>query len=144
MNPQFVFYLFCFGFATLVYLAFEVLVFRLACRIARVEQPSPGRTIGMTFAVVLVAFVAEGVLATIVKQAYTLGGFPLWEAGLVGFFLGLPVHMLLASFIHAKMMRVTLGEAVGVWFVEKSMKLGLTAVAAGLFGVVLLAQRMNA
>jgi hypothetical protein len=143
MKPEFVLYLFCFAFVAVVYLAFEVLVFRLACRLARVGQPTTGRTIAMTFAVVLAVFVAEGILATAVERAYTLGGFPLWEAGLVGFFLGLPVHMALASVIHAKMMRVTMGEAVGVWFVEKSMKLGLMAVVAGLFGVLLLVQRMT-
>lgn len=141
MKPQFFFFLICFAFAALVYLAFEVLVFRLACRIARATQPTPAKTIGMTFAVVLAVFVAESVLAAAVERAYALGGFPLWETVLVGFFLGLPVHMALASIIHAKMMRVTLGEALGVWFVEKSMKLGLMAVAAGVIGVIVFAQR---
>jgi hypothetical protein len=143
MKPQFFLFLLCFVFFALVYLAFEVLVFRLACRIARANQPTAGRTIAMTFAVVLTVFIAEGVLAAVVKQAYTFGGFPLWEAGLVGFFLGLPVHMALASVIHAKMMSVTLGEAVGVWFVEKSMKLSFMVVGAGLVGVFIFAQRWN-
>ena len=143
MNPQFVTFLLCGAFVLVVYLAFEVLVFRLACRLARVDQPTAGRTLGMTFAVMLAVFVAEGLLAAAVERAYTVGGFPLWEAGLVGFFLGLPVHMALASVIHSKMMGVRLTDAVGVWFVEKSMKLGLMGMAAGMVGVVILVQRVG-
>lgn len=142
MRPGVFLFLVCLAFVVLVYLAFEVLVFRLACRLARVPPPTAARTIGFTFAVLAVAYLAEAVLAAAVVWAYTRGGFPLWEAGLVGFFLGLPVHMLLASVIHTKMMGVSLGEALGVWFVEKSMKLGLVAVAAGLVGVAVLAQRV--
>ncbi|MEO2087985.1 MAG: NADH-quinone oxidoreductase subunit H, partial [Gemmataceae bacterium] len=66
MNPQFITFLLCGAFVLVVYLAFEVLVFRLACRLARVDQPTAGRTLGMTFAVMLAVFVAEGLLAAAV------------------------------------------------------------------------------
>ncbi len=143
MKPEFVFFLVCGAFVLVVYLAFEVLVFRLACRLARVDQPTAGRTIVLTFAILIADVVAGGVLGGLVERAHAAGGFPLWEAGLVGFFLGLPVHMALASVIHAKMMGVRLSDAVGVWFVEKSMKLGLMGVVAGMIGVVLLVQRVG-
>ena len=144
MKPFVLVFLLCVAFLVVTYLLFEVLVFRLACRLARVPPPTAGRTVGLTFVVVAVAFVVEGILAAAVERAYSFGGFPLWEAGLVGFFLGLPVHMLLASAIHAKMLGVTMGEALGVWFVEKSMKLAMVALAAGLFGALVLLQRVNA
>jgi hypothetical protein len=126
----------------MVYLSFEVLVFRFACRLARVPQPTPARTIGMTIAILISAIVAEGVLNGLIVQAYKQARFPLWEAGLVGFFLGLPVHMALASVLHAKIIGATISEALSVWFVEKSLKLGLAAVAFGGIGLVLLIQRV--
>jgi hypothetical protein len=143
MKPGYFVFCVCLSFVVLTYLAFEVMVFRLACRLARVSVPSPARTLGLTFAILFAAFLAEGLLAALVERAYTLGGFPLWEAGLVGFFLGLPVHMLLASAIHAKMTGNSIGEALGVWFVEKSMKLALVTVAAGMVGLAVLVQRVN-
>jgi hypothetical protein len=143
MKPEFFLVLVCTAFAVLVYLAFEVMVFRFACRLARVAEPSPARTIGLTFAILVAAFVAEGALAGVLMVAFTRGGFPLWEAELVGFFLGLPVHMVLASVLHAKVLGATIGEALSVWFVEKSMKLALAAVGAGGVGLILLVQRVG-
>jgi hypothetical protein len=143
MNPQHLLFFACLAFVVLVYLAAEVLLLRLACRITRVNPRTVFGSIGLVLASLFVGAIAEGALGWGVERAYSLGGFrdKIWEAGLVGFFVGLPVHMLLISFLHAKMMRVTFAEGLSVWFVDKAMKLLIGGVALGLFVALLSLQR---
>ncbi|MCU0703953.1 MAG: hypothetical protein MUF18_08260 [Fimbriiglobus sp.] len=141
MNPDHLLILLCAAFFVFVYLTAEVLLLRLACRIARVNPRTVFRSVGLVLASLFVGALAEGMLGWGIERAYTLGGFPIWEAGLVGFFVGLPVHMVLIAFLHAKMMRVTFGEGMAVWFVDKAMKLAIGGVALGLFVVLLNLQR---
>lgn len=144
MNPQHLLFLACIAFVVLVYLSAEVLLLRLACRITRVNPRTVFRSIGLVLASLFVGAIAEGALGWGVERAYSLGGFrdKIWEAGLVGFFVGLPVHMLLISFLHAKMMRVTFAEGMSVWFVDKAMKLVIGGAALGLFVLLLNLQRV--
>lgn len=143
MNPQTFFGLACVAFLVVVYLVAEVLLLRLACRIARVNPRTVFRSVGLVLASLFVGALAEGVLGWGVERAYSLGGFrdKVWEAGLVGFFVGLPLHMLVISFLHAKMMRVTFAEGLSVWFVDKAMKLAIGGAALGLFVALLSLQR---
>lgn len=145
MNPQAPIAIACIGFLVLVYLIAEVLLLRLACRIARVNPRTVFRSIGLVLASLFVGALAEGALGWGVERAYSLGGFrdKIWEAGLVGFFVGLPLHMVLISFLHAKMMRVTFGEGLSVWFVDKAMKLAIGGAALGLFVALLALQRFT-
>ncbi len=53
--------------------------------------------------------------------------------------LGLPV----CSALHAKMLGRPLGEGLSVWLVEKSIKLGLISIGAGLFALLILANKAN-
>jgi hypothetical protein len=135
MNPQALIAVACVAFVVVVYLVAEVLLLRLACKITRVNPRTVFRSIGLVLASLFVGALAEGALGWGVERAYSLGGFrdKIWEAGLVGFFVGLPLHMLLISFLHAKMMRVTFGEGLSVWFVDKAMKLAIWGAGLGLF-----------
>jgi len=143
MKPQILLVAACAAFLVAVYLIAEVLLLRLACRIARVNPRTVFRSIGLVLASLFVGALAEGALGWGVERAYTVGGFAdrLWEVGLVGFFVGLPVHMLLISFLHAKMMRVTFGEGMAVWFVDKAMKLAIGGAGLGLIVALLALQR---
>ena len=129
----------CLALVVVVYLVAEVLLLRLACKIARVNPRTVFRSIGLVLASLFVGTLAEGALGWGVERAYSLGGFrdKIWEAGLVGFFVGLPLHMLLISFLHAKMMRVTFGEGMSVWFIDKAMKLAIWGAGLGLFVALL-------
>ncbi len=129
----------CLALVVVGYLVAEVLLLRLACKIARVNPRTVFRSIGLVLASLFVGTVAEVALGWGVERAYSLGGFrdKIWEAGLVGFFVGLPLHMLLISFLHAKMMRVTFGEGMSVWFVDKAMKLAIGGAGLGLFVALL-------
>jgi hypothetical protein len=86
-------------------------------------------------------FIAEGILGAAVRAAYQAGGYPLWEAGLVIFFVGLPVHMLVSAAIHARLASQSFGDGLSVWFVEKSIKLMMALVLGGLLALVIFSRR---
>lgn len=131
----------CVGFVLLVVFAFEIAVFRVACLLSRLPQPGFVRTAGMVSVLLVVPGVIDAVTYAVLQKAYRAGGYPLWEAGVVQFFVALPVHMGVCSLIHAKMVGLHVGDAVGVWFVEKLLKLFLLgAVAAVVGGILLIAQ----
>ena len=128
----------CVGVILFCMLAFEVATFLMACSLSRV--PSPGITRG--FGIVLVLLVIPGIFDAIfgglLYEAYRFADYPLWEAGLVQFFLALPMHMGLCSVIHSKMMGLKLNQGLAVWIVEKLLKLGVVLVIAGVVGLYLL------
>jgi hypothetical protein len=127
----------------MLYLAFEVLIFRLSCRVARVPRPGMFRSIGIVLVAIFCISAAEGVIGAVIREVYVLGNYPLWEAGLVAFFLGLPIHMLVASIVHAKMLGLQLSEGMAVWFIEKAIKLGLFTGAIGLIGLLVLLAKVK-
>ena len=136
-------YLVCGAFVFVAYFIFEVLLFRYSCRLAKVPRPGFLRSVAIVVVVLFAVSLAEGALGGLVREAYVFGGYPLWEAGFVAFFLGLPVHMAVCSALHAKMLGRPLSEGLSVWLVEKSIKLGLISIGAGLFALLILANKAN-
>ncbi|MGL6074998.1 MAG: hypothetical protein ACRC8S_12635 [Fimbriiglobus sp.] len=127
----------CLGVIGVIWLGFEIFVFRLACLICKVPQPGMFRSIGMVLILLIVPGVVDGIIGGALTEAYRAGGYPLWEAGLVQFFLALPIHMLICSWIHAKMMSLTLGEGLAVWFVEKLLKFVVLLLIVGAISLLL-------
>lgn len=123
--------------------AVHLLLFRLACRIARVQLPTFARTVAVTLLAVAIEFVLHLVLPSVVAQVYSLAGYPWWEGGIVGFFVGLPALMMLLSFAHAKLVGIRFGEALTVFFVERAIKLGVLALGSGLLGLLVVLARAN-
>ncbi len=142
-GPQLLLFLACGAFVFLAYFVFEVLLFRYSCRLAKVPRPGFLRSVAIVVVVLFAVSLAEGALGGLVREAYVFGGYPLWEAGFVAFFLGLPVHMAVCSALHAKMLGRPLSEGLSVWLVEKSIKLGLISIGAGLFALLILANKAN-
>ena len=138
---QLALFLGCAAFVLVAYFLFEVMLFRWSCRLAKVPQPGVLRSVAIVLSVLFAVSVAEGALGSVVTEAYNLGGYPLWEAGFVAFFLGLPVHMAVCSSIHAKMLRRPLSEGISVWLVEKSIKLGLISIGLGIVALLILASK---
>lgn len=141
MKPIQLLVLACVAAAAVGYFVFEVMLFRLSCSLAKLPRPSVPRSIGIVCAVAFVAAIAEGVLGVAVTEAYLAGGYPLWEAGVVVTFLGLPLHMALCAAIHAKLMDIRFADGIAVWKVEKSIKFGLLVVAGAIVGLVVLIVR---
>lgn len=142
MNPGAVLtVLVCVGMVLLTVLGFEVFVFRLACMLCRMPQPGVTRSFGMVCVLLVVPGVVDAVFGAGLAEAYLAGGYPLWEAGVVQFFLALPAHMAICSFIHAHMMGLKVSEGVSVWFVEKLLKaVVLLTLLGGVLLLVLLAR----
>ena len=129
----------CVGAFLFGLLAVAVLIFQVACVMARVPRPGFFRAswvIGVTF---LVWSVAEGVLAGTVHAVYENLNYPLWEAGLVTFFLGLPVDLIISSGVHAGLLRMRFGKAVEVWFAHRLILLTIVMAVAGVTAVAVLA-----
>lgn len=129
----------CLGFVLFVFLGFEVAVFRIACALCKVPQPTVARTFGIVFLLLVVPAVVDGVFGGVLIEVYKATEYPLWEAGLVQFFLALPVHMAICSLIHAKTVGVRVGQGVAVWLVEKLLKLALLVAVVGIITVLVLA-----
>jgi hypothetical protein len=141
MKPQVLLVVTCGLFVVMAYFAFEVMLFRLSCALARLPRPSVPRSVGIVFAVALAVSVAEGLLGVGVTEAYQAGGYPLWEAGLVGFFLGLPLHMLVCAYIHSRMAGIRFDDGIAVWMIEKSIKFGVLLVGGAVAGLIFLIGR---
>ncbi len=120
------------------WLLFEILLFRVSCALCGVPLPSMLRSVGIVLMLLVAPMFLDAILFAILTEAYAASKYPLWEAEIVLFFLALPVHLVLCSAVHARMMQVRVRECFGVWFVEKSIKFALVLPIAGLSILILL------
>lgn len=144
MNPAALFaVLVCLGVVVTAVFGFEIAVFRVACRLCGVPQPGLLRTVGMVSVLLVVPGVVDGAVYAGLHSAYKASSYPIWEAGLVQFFVALPVHMAICSAIHARMMNIRLSEGVAVWFVEKLLKLVLVLIIVGVVAAAVLVRQLQ-
>ena len=129
----------CLGFVLFLVLAFEVALFRISCALCRVPQPGLLRTTGVVLVMIVAPAIVDGVVGSALYEAYKAADYPLWESGLVGFFLALPVHMAICAVIHAKMVRIRVTQGIAVWLVEKLMKLSLLLAVVGVVALLIFA-----
>jgi hypothetical protein len=130
----------CGGVILSAYLLFEVGIFRLACSLCHVPAPSFGRTVGVVLLLLIVPVLIDAITTAILVEVYVRAGYPLWEAGVVEFLLAMPIHMGICSYLHSWLLRLPVGECLGVWFVEKIIKsVGVLAVA-GITALFILAK----
>jgi hypothetical protein len=81
--------------------------------------------------------VTEAIMNVIVLESCRAAGVPRWEAGLIVFFLLLPIDLLISASLHAGLMNIKFGKGVEVWFVMMLIYLAVFSaagvVAAGIF-----------
>jgi len=139
VNPaQVIFALCCVGLVLFLILAFEVSVFLVACSACRVPRPGVLRTVGLALILIVVPTVVDAIFSGALFEVYKATNYPLWEAGLVGFFISLPVHMTICSVIHAKVVQIRVTQGIAVWLIEKLIKFTLLAALAGVIALLLL------
>ena len=129
----------CLAGFLMAWFGFELLLFRVSCSLCGVPLPSMLRSVGIVLSLLVAPIFVEAVLFAILQEAYTASNYPLWEADLVFAFLALPIHMVMCSAVHARMMQVRVRECLGVWFVEKTIKFALVLPVVGLSVLILLA-----
>lgn len=130
--------LLCVAMVLLGILAVAVLIFQIACSMARAPRPSFPRAASVLMTTFFIWSLAEGALAATVHAIYVRLQYPPWEAGLVTFFLGLPVDLVITSGIHAALLRLSFGKAVEVWFAHRLILLTLAMALAGVFAIIAL------
>ena len=140
---QFIVALFCLGMIGFFFIGFELLIFRVACAVCGLDQPGFLRTMSVLAAIKLIPWIVIGLLSGLLYETYEHLNYPLWEAGIVWFLLALPIQMALCGVIHAKIMRIRLGEGVAVWFVEKTVKAVLLLALVGVITLFILFGRGN-
>ncbi len=138
-GPQVLGFFCCLGFILFLFLGFEVAVFRISCALCRVPQPGLARTCGLVFLLLIVPAIVDGIFSGVLIEVYKASEYPLWEAGVVQFFLALPAHMAICSAIHAKTVGIRVGQGLSVWLVEKLLKLALVVAVVGIITVLILA-----
>ena len=131
--------LLCVGVILFLALSFEVAVFRISCALCKVPQPGFLRTCGIVFLLLTVPAVVDGIFGGILIEVYQATRYPLWEAGLVQFFLALPIHMAICSIIHARTVGIRMGQGLSVWLVEKLIKLSVLLALVGIVALMILA-----
>ena len=112
-------------------------VFRHACVLCGLPKPSVATAAGVMLLIWVSKTVAEAVMDVIVRESCRAGGIPQWEAGLIVFFLLLPIDLLISAALHAGLMNIKFGKGVEVWFVQMLIYLGVFAIV-GLVTVVIL------
>lgn len=119
-------------------LIFEVGIFRLSCSICDVPRPGLWKSLGIVMLLLIVPAIIDAIDWAILVEIYNAAEYPLWEAGVIEFFIALPIHMILCATIHARMMSLTVRECLAVWFVEKLIKLGLILSVGGMVAIMVL------
>jgi hypothetical protein len=141
MNGMLFAALICLGFALTLFVAILVAMFRLSCGWCGLPRPGVLATLGVIFVSFVVEIIAGGVVQGSVYAGYEMAGRPPWEAGVVIFFLQLPFDLVVSSVAHAGLMKITIGKAIEVWFVQRLLLFGLILLIAGAAALAILARQ---
>lgn len=121
-------------------LFFAVAIFQIACKWCGLERPGIFAAAGIVIVSWFVWAVFEGVMLAVLEEIYNAAGLPPWEARIVGFFVGLPFHLAVTTALHVGLMRVKVGKAIEVWFVQNVIVFSIVLLVVGLVMVALLAR----
>jgi hypothetical protein len=131
----------CLGFALALFVSVLVAMFRLSCGWCGLPRPGVLASLGVIFVSFVVEVIAGGVVQGGVYAGYEVAGWPLWEAAVVIFFLQLPFDLAVSAAAHAVLMKIPLGKAVEVWFVQRLLLFGLIALVVGAVAAAILVRQ---
>lgn len=113
-------------------------VFRQACVLCGLPRPSVATAAGVMLLVWVSKTLSEAVMNVIVQESCRAAGVPQWEAGVIVFFLLLPIDLLISASLHAGLMNIKFGKGVEVWFVQMLMYLSMLLVVGIIAGTIYL------
>ena len=122
-------------------LFFAVLIFQVACKWCRLERPSFFAAAGIVVVSWVVWAIVEAIMISILQEIYQAAGYPPWEARIVGFFVGLPTHLIVTTVLHMGLMRVKSGKAIEVWFIQQLILFSIILSIVGMVVVAVLAAK---
>ncbi len=111
-------------------------IFRQACVLCGLPKPSVVTSAGVMLLIRVSTFVTEAVVEVIVAESSRVAGLPRWEAGIIVFFLILPIDLLISAGLHAGLMNIRFGKGIEVWFVQWLIILSIALVIG--FGATLI------
>jgi hypothetical protein len=118
-------------------------VYRLSCVLCGLPRPTVLNASGVMLVTVVSVALAESVMGAVVDVACKSAGLPGWEAGVIIFFLILPIDLVISSGIHAGLMAIRFGKGIEVWFVQRLIYLSLAAAVAFVAAIVVLIQNLG-
>jgi hypothetical protein len=113
-------------------------VFRQSCVLCGLPKPSVATAAGVILLIRIGTTISEAVLNEIVQRSCEAAGLPRWEAGIIVFFLLLPVDLLISAALHSALMNIKFGKGIEVWFVQMLMYLAVV-ILAGVAGIIIYA-----
>lgn len=137
--------LFCFVLLMLVPLALFLVTFiyRWSCSLCGLPKPTVLVAAGIMFVAWLSLGMAVGVLRGVVSSACAAVELPRWEAGLITFFLALPVDLVISASIESGLMGVRFGKGVEMWYTQRLIQLTLVACIGLVIGLLILFQQLG-
>ncbi len=128
----------CFVFVLLVPVLLFVFtsVFRQACVLCGLPRPSVATAAGVMLLIWVSKTLAEAVMNAVVQESCRVAGVPRWEAGIIVFFLFIPIDLLISASLHAGLMNIKFGKGVEVWFVQMLMYLSMILTVGLLVAVI--------
>jgi hypothetical protein len=118
-------------------------VYRLSCVLCGMARPSVLNASGVMLVTVVTVALAESIMGAFVEFACQAARLPPWEAGVIIFFLVLPIDLVISSGVHAGLMGVRFGKGIEVWFVQRLIYLSLVAAIAFVAALVVLIQNLG-
>ena len=103
-------------------------VFRQACVLSGLPRPSVAVATGVMLLIRVSTTICEAVLNEVVQSSCRAAGLPRWEAGIIVFFLLMPVDLIISAALHAALMNVKFGKGIEVWFIQMLIYLAVTVV----------------
>ncbi len=137
--------LFCFVVLMLVPLALFLVTFiyRWSCSLCGLPRPTVLVAAGIMFVAWLSLGMAVGVLRALVSNGCAAAGLPRWEAGLITFFLALPIDLVISASIESGLMGARFGKGVEMWYTQRLIQLTLIAGIGLVIGLVILFQQLG-
>jgi hypothetical protein len=111
-------------------------VFRQACVLCGLPRPSVATAAGVMLLIWVSKTLTEAVMNAIVQESCRAAGVPPWEAGLIVFFLLIPIDLLISASLHAGLMNIKFGKGVEVWFVQMLMYLSMFLTVGVIVAVI--------
>ena len=118
-------------------------VYRLACVLCGLPKPSVLTASGVMMVTIVSVALAESIMGAVVELSCDAAGLPRWEAGVITFFLFLPIDLVISSGIHAGLMGIRFGKGIEVWFVQRLIQLSIVAAVAFVAAIVVLIQNLG-
>lgn len=137
---------FCCFFALMmmpVALFLVTFIYRWSCALCGLPKPSVLVAAGIMFVAWLSLVLAVGVLEAVVYEACGAAGVPKGEAGIILFFLALPLDLTISAGIESGLMGVRFGKGVEMWYTQRLIQLSILAAVVFVVALVALVRQLT-